>query len=191
MFMKNFILVITGMVLFSSCGSGVKDRQISTSTSQSSGNSGLTLSPLEIASLAESRIAAELDPLYISEYYVQAKSRFNIQNFAKISDFLLVNCVDSQSSQAVNNFKDYGKLLQDANSQDHVIALIDEIILILNSQEQSSLSANQLAVLLKAIEKANTYRSQIAAKATQCKSVVVKGVTGEESDPAPLSPSED
>jgi hypothetical protein len=193
--MKNLFKTIslsTLILMLISCGSGVKDRPLSTSTSQSTGNNGLTLTASEIDALAETRIASELYDLGIEDFYLDSKSKFPNLNFLKLSDFLSVQCADSKNSTTVNNYKNYGKLLQDTNTQDHVVAVIDNVSLILNSEEQKNLSANQLAVLLKSVQKLNTYRDQIASHATKCKNV--KQITtsgGGQAEPVPVNPPAD
>ncbi len=193
--MKILLKTIIQTVIFlviTSCGSGVKDRAINTSTNQSTGTNGLTLTPNEINALAESRIEAELYDLGIEDYYIESKNKFPNLNFLKLIDFLAVNCTDSKNLNTVNNYKNYGKLLQDTNTQDHVIFLIDNVLLILNSEEQRNLSANQLAVLLKSVQKLTSYRDQISIHAAKCKNVkeiITSG--GEQAEPSPVNPPAD
>lgn len=190
--MKSIVfhqVLLTTLLFLQSCGSGVKDRTFSSSSStKNSGSNELTLTPSEIEALAESKIATEIQLLYIEDYYSEAKFKFPKNNFAKLTDFLLVNCMDSTSTTTVNNFKAYGQLLHNSNSEDHVINLIDDLALQFNSDQQSILSANQLAILLKAIEKTGKYRADIMTHAIKCLNVKVKKL---EVDPNPVDPLPD
>lgn len=183
------LLSICSLSLLTSCGSGVEDRAVnSTSNSDSNGANASALSQEQISSLSELKIAVGLDELGINDYFLDAKALYSSSQFLVLSDFLKINCANSNIQSVVDRYKNYGKIIFDIESDMHVLSILDDLYFEFIAEESPTLNADQLAILSKAFEKLSMYRSQLIVHADKCLNVKLVGV-GVPDEEAPSPPS--